>query len=401
MPPGANEALPRGLSDFSLVSGGPLYQLWRRARLSGDALQMTPRRIIVAVLVAWVPLLLLSIVERHAWGRSVALTFLQDLEMHVRLLIALPLFIAAETVVHRRLPSVMGLFLKRGLISDAARPQFDAAIAAAMRLRNSIAAELLLIAFVYGFGVMFVWRTQWVLDVTSWYGVVENGTLVQPSLAGWWAGLVSMPLVQFLMLRWYFRLFIWAQFLWRVSRIELNLMPAHPDGAAGLEFLSKTSRVYSTVLLAQGTVLAGMMANRIFYADASLLDFKLEIAGTVGLLMVLVQGPQLVFVPKLRATRRTGMEAYGTLAQRYVREFDRKWLLGGAAAGEALVGSADIQSLADLRNSFDAVAGMRATPFTLKDVLDLAVITLLPATPLLLTMFSVEQLLERMLKVLF
>ena len=210
-----------------------------------------------------------------------------------------------------------------------------------------------------------------------------------------------MPLVQFLMLRWYFRLFIWAQFLWRVSRIELNLMPAHPDGAAGLEFLSKTSRVYSTVLLAQGTVLAGMMANRIFYADASLLDFKLEIAGTVGLLMVLVQGPQLVFVPKLRATRRTGMEAYGTLAQRYVREFDRKWLLGGAAAGEALVGSADIQSLADLRNSFDAVAGMRATPFTLKDVLDLAVITLLPATPLLLTMFSVEQLLERMLKVLF
>jgi hypothetical protein len=34
-------------------------------------------------------------------------------------------------------------------------------------------------------------------------------------------------------------------------------------------------------------------------------------------------------------------------------------------------------------------------------VLQLAVITLLPVAPLLLTMFSVEQLLDRMLKVLF
>ena len=396
-----NETLPKELSNFSVVSGGPLYQFWRRAHLSGDALQMTRRRIIVMALLAWLPLLLLSVAEGHAWGRGVALTFLQDVEMHVRLLIALPLFIAAEITGHRRLPPVVDLFLKRGLIPDEARPKFDAAIDAAMRLRNSVAAELLLIAFVYGFGVLFVWRTQWVLDVTSWYGVTENGTLVQPSLAGWWAGLVSMPLVQFLMLRWYFRLFIWGKFLWRVSRIELNLMPAHPDGAAGLGFLSKINRAYSPVLMAQGAILAGMIANRIFYAGANLLDFKLEIAGTVGLMMLAVLGPQLVFAPKLRAIRRAGKEEFGTLAQRYVREFDRKWFRGGAAADEPLIGSADIQSLADLRNSFAVVADMRWAPFTLQNVLQLAVITLLPVAPLLLTMFSVEQLLDRMLKVLF
>jgi hypothetical protein len=395
------KTLPKKLSDFSLVSGGPLYQLWRRAHLSGDALQMTRRRIIVAVLLAWVPLLLLSVAEGHAWGRSVALTFLQDVEMHVRLLIALPLFIAAEITVHRRLPSVVGLFLERGLIPDAARPQFDAAVDAALRLRNSVTAELLLIAFVYGFGVLFVWRTQWVLDVTSWYGVTAGGTLAQPSLAGWWAGCVSMPLVQFLMLRWYFRLFIWGQFLWRVSRVELNLMPAHPDGAAGLGFLSKISHAYSLVLMGQGAVLAGMMANRIFYTGANLLDFKLEIAGTVGLMMLAVLGPQLVFAPKLRAIWREGKEAYGTLAQRYVREFDRKWLRGGAAADEPLVGSADIQSLADLRNSYAVVEDMRWAPFTLTNVLQLAVTTLLPVAPLLLTMFSIEELLDRMLKMLF
>ena len=88
-------------TDFSLVLGGPLYQLWRRTRLAGDALQLLRRRIVVLITVAWVPLLALSIAEGHAWG-SVALPFLHDIEMHVRLLVALPLLVVAELVVHRR-----------------------------------------------------------------------------------------------------------------------------------------------------------------------------------------------------------------------------------------------------------------------------------------------------------
>ena len=59
-------------ADFSLVLGGPLYQLWRGTRLAGDALQLLRRRIIVMALLAWAPLLLLSIAQGHAWGDSVS-----------------------------------------------------------------------------------------------------------------------------------------------------------------------------------------------------------------------------------------------------------------------------------------------------------------------------------------
>ncbi|MCM3881021.1 MAG: hypothetical protein ND807_13005, partial [Vicinamibacterales bacterium] len=104
------------LDDFSLVLGGPLYQIWRRAHLTGDALQLLRRRIFVQTALAWVPLLALSIVEGHAWGGNVALTFLRDVELHVRLLVALPLLVAAELVVHRRLRPVVREFLERGLI---------------------------------------------------------------------------------------------------------------------------------------------------------------------------------------------------------------------------------------------------------------------------------------------
>jgi len=114
-----------------------------------------------------------------------------------------------------------------------------------------------------------------------------------------------------------------------------------------------------------------------------------------------VLGPLLVFIPVLGHAKRVGLREYGSLAQRYVRDFEQKWLRGGAPADEPLVGSADIQSLADLGNSFEVVKGMRSVPITREAVVQLAVLTLLPLLPLLLTMISFEELLGRLLKVVF
>ena len=210
---------------------------------------------------------------------------------------------------------------------------------------------------------------------------------------------VSLPLFQFMLLRWYFRLFIWIRFLWQVARCELSLVPTHPDRAGGLGFLSRTVIAFAPLLAAHGALLAGLMANRIFFQGATLPDFKVELVVVVVFLLLVVLGPLLLFVPHLSAARRVGLREYGTLAQRYVREFDDKWLRGGAPAGEPLVGSADIQSLADLGNSFEIVRSMRIVPFTRDAVIQLAVITLLPVAPLLLTMVSLEELLKRLLQV--
>ena len=396
---GTSSASLDALSNFSLVAGGPVYRLLRRTHLSGDEMQWTGRRMILLALLAWLPLLLLSIVDGHAWGSAVALPFLKDVEVHAKLLIAIPLLIAAEVTVHRRLLPIVRQFLERGLIPGAERLRFDAAIASAIRLRDSIVAEVLLVAFVYLVGVLFIWRTQSTLEISSWYAEFKGGSL-QLSKAGWWAVLVSLPLAQFLLVRWYYRLFIWGRFLWQVSRLKLNLMPTHPDGMAGLHFLGTSRRAYTQLLIAQGAVLSGMIASRIFYEGANLLEFKPELFGTVVVMVFAILGPLLAFTSKLRRTRRQGMEECGALGQRYAREFDDKWFRGGASSGEPLMGSADIQSLADLRNSFVVIRDIELTPFTMKAVLSMAVTTLLPVAPLLLTMFSAEQLIERVLKVL-
>ena len=386
-------------TDFSLVLGGPLYQLWRRTRLSGDALELLHRRIVVLTTVAWVPLLALSIAEGHVWG-SVALPFLHDIEMHVDLLVALPLLVAAELIVHRRTVPVVRQFFERGLIPDSAQARFDAALASAIRWRNSIWAEVLLLAFVYVVGVGVVWRTQVALSVTSWHGAPVNGAW-QPSLAGWWLVLVSVPVFQFLLFRWYFRQFIWARFLWHVSRIELRLMPTHPDRSGGMGFVASVVYAFSPLLVAQGVMLAGLMASRILFAGAKLPDFKVELIMLVAVMVFAVLGPLLFFSPQLEAAKRKGLREHGILAQRYVREYDNKWLRAGAVPDEPLVGSADIQSLADLSNSYEVLRDMRWVPFSAHTVLQLAVTTLLPALPLTLTMMPLEELLDRLLQIVF
>jgi hypothetical protein len=386
--------------DFSLVLGGPLFQLFRKAHLAGDALELVRQRIIVISLFVWLPLLALSALEGQSLGGGIAVPFLLDVEVHVKFLLALPLLIAAELVVHERMRLVVRQFLERNLIPESTTPRFDAAIASAFRLRNSVLAEVLLIAFVYGVGILIVWRQYTALDTATWYATpsVEGSKL---SLAGMWYGYISLPVFQFLLLRWYFRLFIWSRFLWQVSRIGLSLVPTHPDRIGGLGFLSNIVFAFTLLAVAHGALLAGNLANRIFYLGAALPEYKIEIAVVVIFLLCVVLGPLLVFSPQLAQAKRTGLREYGTLAERYVREFDAKWLRGGAPAGAPLVGSADIQSLADLANSFEVVRTMQIAPITRDAFLRLVAATLVPVVPLLLTMMPLEELLKRLFGILF
>jgi hypothetical protein len=386
--------------DLPLVGGALFKAFLRRTRSSRDALGWTSRRVVITVLLAWVPLLLLSMAGGKMWRGGEGLSFLQDVETQVRLLVAIPLLILAEITVHRQVPPIVRCFVESGLVVDATRARFDAAVATTKRLLNSVRAELLLIVLVYAVGMLVIRRTRFVLDVDSWYGSVVDGQL-QLTYAGWWGALVSMPIVQFLVLRWYYRFFVWARFLWQVSRIPLNLRPTHPDRTAGLHFVASMERAYRPVLLAIGVVLAGTMANRILYAGATFAQFKVELIGTVVLLVLVTLGPMLVFTPTLIGVRHQGIRAYSRLGQRYAREFERKWLGGERPADEPLLGSADFQSLADLRSGFEVVKHIRAVPFDLWNVITLAVVTLIPVAPLVLTTASVEDILDRLLKTLF
>lgn len=387
----------REQADFSLVLGGPLFQLLLRAGLVQPSMDLVQRRVIASVLITWLPLAVLTLIG-GSFMRGVSVPFLYDADAHGRFLVLLPLLIGAELIVHRRMRAVVDQFRERGLIAPENEEAFDSIIAWAMRLRNSAGVEALLLVLVLTGGNWF-WRTHVSLHVATWYAVnAENGA--ELTWAGCWYAFVSLTIIRFILFRWYFRLLIWYLFLLRVSRLPLRLNPLHPDRAGGLGFLSGSVDAFVPVLIAQSAFLAMLIANQIWHQSATLPQFKLVIVGFVAFLMLLVLLPLTFFAFQMARAKRVALREYGQVAGRYASEFRQKWFQGTETPGEPLLGTADIQSLADLANSYDVVREMGLLPFGRSLVARLAILISLPLLPLTLTMIPLEELVDRLIKLL-
>ena len=381
--------------DFSLVLGGPLFQLFRKAHLSGDTLQLVYRRLIIITALAWLPLLVLASFSWSSEGVS-RVSFIHDVEVHVRFLVALPVLVAAELIVHSRLRPVVNRFVERGIVSAQELPRFYTAVDCAVKLRNSVPLELGLLLIVYTIG-LGIWNGRVPIDVATWY--TRPGGRWNLTPAGIWYVFISIPILQFILLRWYVRFFVWYRFLWHVSRINLHLIPTHPDRAGGLAFVGSSAYAFGPILFAQGAMLAGLVASRVLYRGESLFSFKLQGIGFVAFFVFAILAPLVMFTPQLANARRKGLADYGLLAQRYVEAFEQKWVV--AEPNAELLGTGDIQSLADLGNSYAVIREMRAVPFGLQDISRLAIATAAPMAPLLLTVWSPEELVMRIIKVIF
>lgn len=389
--------------DFSIVLGGPLFQLLMRLRLTTPALELLKQRIICITLFAWLPLLILSIVEGTAFA-GVKIPFLYDVEAQARFLGALPLLIAAELLVHKQLRGLIGQFVDREIIAEKVLPQFKEIIASSIKMRNSILAEIILLLLAF-LGGQYMWNSVSIVEkiatgTGTWYGTT-GGTETHLTLAGYWYIFVSRPLFQFIAYRWYYRIFIWAFFLWRSARLKLNLIPTHPDRACGLGFLAMSSFMFAPLIAAHGVLLSALIANGIFFAGEKLTDYLSFIIFVLLYILLIILGPLLVFTPRLMHSKRAGLRDYGILASKYVNEFDFKWIRGGASKDEPLIASGDIQSLADLANSFQVVREIRPFVFDRNTAIQSAVFTLIPVVPLVLTMIPLEELIKKLFQAIF
>jgi len=381
--------------DFSLVLGGPLYQLFLRSHLIRPPFGNLGGRLAVIAGLAWLPLLPLTILD-HRLAAGVRVPFLHDFEVQARLLFSLPLLILAELIVHFRMRAIAAQFIERNIVTDRLRPAFNQVLASAMRLRNSLTAEIVLLGLVVIAGP-FVWRQTLALSSSTWYATVTAPGLTNPTAAGRWYMFVSVPIFQFILLRWYYRLFVWCRFLFQVSRLDLNLVPIHPDRCCGLGFLGNVAFAFAPILMAHSGLVSGYLANRILYENAVLPAFRFELAGMALFLLMIILGPLCVFVPTLNRARLSGLRTYGRLSSDYVVGFAAKWTHGPAT--EPLVGTADIQSLADLDNSFAIVKEMKVVPFGKDAIVRFLVIIAIPLLPLGLTMFSLDELLKRLITI--
>ena len=379
-------------SDFSIVAGGPLYRFAQRIGLTdGSAAGFVRLGLAIAAL-TWLPLLALTPLGRD----DTAISFLHSLGTHARLLVAIPLFFVAEAWFDKRSRELVRMLVAARLVRPDQFPTFRAALLDAIRWRDGSIVETAVVVIALSF-ILEGPRSDVPWGVSTWR-TAATGSLTP---AGWWYTIVSFPLYQFLLWRWGVRMLVWSRLVWRINRLDLQLMPTHPDLAAGLAAFGEAHMALSPLSVAVSAMLAASIAEETLYAGADVSQFVLPLTGTVCVTVLLIVVPLLIFVPRLIRVRQEGLLEYGTLAAGYVHAFDDKWIRRNTQPREPLLGSADLQSLADLANSFDVIRRMRIVPIALFQVLVLVAAAALPALPLVLFILPFNELILKVLGAVF
>lgn len=386
------EEAKSAVHDFSIVVGGPVYDFLLRIGLVRLGLPNVLRRIVALVVITWLPLLILSLTHGLALGHRVTIPLLYDFATYSRLLLGLPLLLLAEVIIDPAIRGAVEEFVDTGVIKEKEFPDFEEVLRKVQRLRDSWIPEAALL--VLAFFPVFLFQHEWTHGaVSSWHTTAQGLTT-----AGWWYAAISTPMFRFILYRWIFRYFIWALLLWKIGRLNLYLMPTHPDRTAGLDFLSLTQARFGILFCALGCIFAGQVMNRLVYEGASLGSFKFLMAGFLALSLILGLLPMTLLGPKLLRVRRAGLREYGRLSNRYTEAFDRKWVHATEQPSEPLLGTGDIQSLADLGNSYAVVQQMEIAPITKRLAVQLAVQAGLPLLPVIILGTPTSELVNGILK---
>ena len=221
-------------ADAEIFDGGPPLRLEKSLGLIKPNERRSVQRALLAVLIVWAPLFVLSAIESLVLKENKLGSLIGDLTVLSRYLIVVPLFILAEDGTIFRLGQIARHFIDAGIITAADRPRFDGIVAQARRLLNSVSVELLVVVLAY-LAMIILMRVFPDQDIPLWHKAGDGGRGY--SWAGWWHALVSAPVALVLLLGWLWRILLWGLFLFRVSRLDLHLVPAHPDLVGGLQFV--------------------------------------------------------------------------------------------------------------------------------------------------------------------
>jgi hypothetical protein len=374
----------------NILWGGQFQKLLTKFKLDRDPDSVVIRKIVFFSVFTWVPLLILSVLQSSVFNPGLKVSLLTDIVVWARFFIAMPILFYTERLLKHEVGRSVAHLIDSGIISENNHDDYEKIILKICRIRDSKFAELIIFAVAYCV-VFFYWRASGETEMaSSWQ--FQHGKELSP--AGFWYYYISAPIFQFLLYRLLFKFLLWVGFLYKISRIDLNLIPINPDLSGGLSFLGVTTAFFGFIGLAQGCVVSAQIAEFIVKNNVPLTDFKVTIFTNIIVLLLLFLFPMIFFIRKLTRVRFDGLLEYGVVSQKYVNSFNNKWVKNINPQNEQLLGSADIQSLADLFNSFQIVAKMSVFPFTFKQIIYLAVLIAIPFIPLIFFIISPAELLK-------
>jgi hypothetical protein len=390
MNPDKNSPLDSASVDDSLMRGGPFYRAQHAIGLIRPNQWNIGRRITLLLAIGWLPLILITAIANP----NGLLSLLKDYRVHSRMLIAVPALLIGESFIDSRFRTVFAHLRTVGLLRVSDSTHLDEVIARLVRLRDSVLPEIAILLFVIAHTATAYKR---LVDAALWLSH-GSGAELHLTAAGWYGVVVSTSIFQFLLGLALWKWLLWTFFAFKLAKMNLKLVPTHPDGHGGLGFLGLTSAAFAPIAFTATAVVAATWRNEILYHGAHLLNYKLPAIALVAAIALLALGPLSFFVPRLAALRRNGILEYGVLGQLQSASFHEKWILHRGGHETEFLVAHESSTLAHYGNAYERIEKMS---FLLPDkgsLYTLAGAVMIPALPMILAEVPIAVVLKDLLR---
>ena len=386
---------PENLEAVSLIRGGAFYRAQKLARLIRPNQWNARRRIFAAIIVGWVPLVVLTVMSG---SHSSLVALLKDYRVIARVFIAVPLLIAGQPLIEERFRLIVRHFFDADLIRPQDLPTFREILSSIKRLKDAWFPELALVALGCLGGILFVgngpmYDAPWSIRVI--------GISVSQSPAGWYFELVTQTIYMVLLGLALWKWLLFVVFFWRVSRLQLRLVACDPDQSGGLGFLGYSPIAFVPVVIAASTAMGSILCYQALHSVFSRQTLNMVLALWVLVILLIFVGPLAIFGSKLAHLYRVGYLQYGSLSHLHAEQFHEKWVRGRQSHLGELLKAEEISALIDLALSFDRVRRTKLLPIDRLTIIQLVAASAVPMLPVIMTQVPLADLLKMIARSLF
>lgn len=382
------------IPEVSLVADDLLIRLQRTIGLAPRKGFGTLRRAVILALVSWLPLAVWAFLQRRAIAGAVAEPLLEHFTIHVRCLVAIPLLVLSEQIAHRVSTRLFPQFVHGGLVPPEQVPRFATILERFVRLRNRSLPWVVMLGFV------IAWTAFAPVETTAHELVWASEPDGSFGFGGLWFLYVARPIYVALMLAWIWRYVLLVLLLFQISRLDLALVPSHPDEAGGLGFLEQLPSALSLVVLACSALACANWAHQEVYHGVTVQSQYFAMCALVTLLLVMFLAPLLLFAPLLRKCKRRALLDYSALVGRHGRLVHRRWIQGQPVDDDAVLRAPEIGPVADTLTLYAAVRAMKIAPIGKASLLSIAIPAALPILAVIATQIPIREMLLKILKML-
>jgi hypothetical protein len=372
--------------DISLARGGLLYRFLKLIRVDDDEHWNIGRRILFVLVVVWFPVFAIQLVA----APSQVLQSLLDYRLEARALAAVILIVALP-IMDSRFRLLIEHIRESKLLIGPDLEEMDRVLTRLRRVRDSFLPEAL---FLVAVAVRAATSYSFIVAQTSGDLSYQNSTGGHLTAAGWYGLLVSVPIIQFLALVVLWRWLLWTIFAFRLSRMNLRLVPSHPDENGGLGFLSISTQAFAPFCFAVSLIVGASFRNDIMHNGKHLVNFKGPGLALVVILFAAAVLPLLFFIPKLLPLRRKGILQYSIVGHMQSIAFHDKWVHHGEEHEDEAMAAPEMSTLCDYNSAYKNVEDMYPIPIDKEALMGLAISIAIPALPVILAEIPIQTVLQ-------